>query len=49
LHNAQQFLLEHFTRLRVERRERLVHQQDIRIDRKRPHQPNALLHAAGEL
>ena len=36
-------------RLRVERRERLVHQQDIGIDRERAGEIDALAHAAGEL
>ena len=33
----------------VERGERFVHQQDRGVDRERPHQPDALLHAAGQL
>ena len=49
LHQRQQFLLQDFAGLRIERRERLVHQQDRRVHRQRPHQPDALLHAAGEL
>ena len=34
-------------RQRVERRERLVHQQNIRIEQQRPGDGDALLHAAG--
>ena len=34
---------------RVERRERLVHQHDLRLDRERARDADALLHAAGEL
>ena len=49
LHELQQLLLQDFARLRVERGERLVHQQDRRIDGERAHQADALLHAAGEL
>ncbi len=49
LHDAQQLLLQHLAGLRVERGERLVHQHDVRIDRERAHQADALLHAAGEL
>src|SRR4029077_9655441 len=35
--------------LRVERPKRLVHQQDVRIDRQCPGDRRTLLHAAGEL
>ena len=49
LHELQQFLLQDFAGLRVERGERLVHQQDRRVDGERAHQADALLHAAGEL
>src|SRR5205085_6285149 len=49
LHDAQQLFLQHLARLRIERGERLVHQQDVRIDRERAYQADALLHAAGEL
>ncbi len=49
LHQLQQFLLQDFAGLRVERGERLVHQQHRRVHRQRPHQADALLHAAGEL
>ena len=47
--SCEQFLLQDFAGLRVERGERLVHQQDRRVHRERAHQPDALLHAAGEL
>ena len=47
--SCEQLLLQDFARLRVERGERLVHQQDRRIHRERAHQADALLHAAGEL
>ena len=47
--SAQQLLLQDFAGLRVERRERLVHQQDRRVHGERAHQAHALLHAAGEL
>ena len=36
-------------RQRIERAERLVHQQDLRIARQRPADAGALLHAAGQL
>src|SRR5262249_49111571 len=36
-------------RLRVERAERLVHQQDLRIERERARDRGALLHAAREV
>src|SRR5437588_541289 len=45
----QQLVLELAADERVERRERLVHEQDVRIGRDRPREPDALLHAAGEL
>ena len=35
-------------RQRVERRERLVHQQNIRIEQQGPRNRDALLHAAGQ-
>ena len=41
--------MQDFPRLGVKRRERLVHQQDRRIDRKRAHEADALLHAARQL
>ena len=47
--SVQQLLLQDFAGLRVERGERLVHQQHRRIHRQRAHQADALLHAAGEL
>ena len=48
-HDAQKLLLQNLSRLRIERSERLVHQQDFRIDGERAHEADALLHAAGEL
>ena len=45
----QQFFLQDFAGLRVERGERFVHQQNRRVDRQRAHEADALLHAAGEL
>jgi NitT/TauT family transport system ATP-binding protein len=42
-------LLQDHLGLRVERRERLVHQQHQRIDRERARERRALAHAAGEL
>ena len=47
--DVEQFALQAFARLRVERAERLVHQQHFRIDRERARNADALLHAAGEL
>jgi hypothetical protein len=41
--------LQHLARERVERAERLVHQQDARIARQHLRDGNALLHAAGQL
>ncbi len=49
LHQLQQLLLQDLAGLRVERGERLVHQQDRRVHGERAHQPDALLHAAREL
>ena len=49
LHQLQQLLLQNFAGLRVERGERLVHQQDRRVDGERADEADALLHAAGEL
>ena len=49
LHELQQFLLQDFAGLRVERGERLVHQQHRRVHRERADEADALLHAAGEL
>src|SRR6516164_5496375 len=45
----EQFGLHGFARLRVERAERLVHEQYLGIDGKRARNPDALLHPAGEL
>ena len=42
-------VLEVAARLRVDRRERLVHQQDRRLVGERARDRDALLHAAGEL
>src|SRR5450631_1651948 len=47
--DAQQLELQNLARLRVDRRERLIHQQHIRFDGERTRQPAALLHAAGHL
>ena len=47
--DAQQLLLQQQLVLRVERRERLVHQQDFRIVGEGARDGDALLHAAGEL
>ena len=47
--DLQQLGLHVLARLRVERGERLVHQQHHRIRRQRPGQVDALLHAAGQL
>ncbi len=44
-----QFALHQAAGLRVERPERLVHQQDARVDRQRAGDRGALLHAAGQL
>ena len=44
-----QLLLQQDARLRVQRRERFVHQQDRRIDGERAGHADALLHAAREL
>ena len=48
-HEAQQILLELAPRLLVDRRERLVHQQHLGVDRERAREPDALAHAAREL
>ncbi len=45
----QQFILQHFAGLHVDRGERLVHQQNVRLLRERARQRDALLHAAGDL
>src|SRR5215213_11408365 len=47
--DVEQFRLHGFARLRVERAERLVHEQNFRIDRQRTRDADALLHPAGEL
>ena len=47
--DPQQLLLHQLARLRVERGERLVHQQDFRVHHQRAGEIDALLHAAGEL
>ena len=47
--DLQQLLLHGFAGLRVERRERLVHQQDLRIHHQRACKVHALLHAARQL
>ncbi|MEY9542881.1 hypothetical protein ABIE85_005941 [Bradyrhizobium diazoefficiens] len=46
---ADEVLHQQLAGLRIQRRERLVHQQDGRPDRQRPRNPDALAHAAGEL
>ena len=47
--DLQQLGLHELARLRVQRRERLIHQQHGRVRRQRPGQIHALLHAAGKL
>src|SRR6185437_14344390 len=47
--DGDQLLMHERARLRVERPERLVHQQDRRLDRQRARDGDALLHAAREL
>ena len=49
LPDAEQLRLHQVPGLRVERAERLVHQQDARIEGERAGERGALLHAAGEL
>ena len=44
----QQFILQLAADQRIERRERLVHQQNVRVGGKGARQPDALLHAAGQ-
>jgi hypothetical protein len=46
--DAQQFPLQDFAGLGVQRAERLVHQQHGGIDGERAGEPDALLHAAGQ-
>ncbi len=48
-HERKQLLLQDLAGLRVECRERLIHQQDRRVHGERAHQPHALLHSAGQL
>src|SRR3984893_262935 len=48
LPDLQQLDLHQIAGLRIERGKRLVHQQHLRIGRKRPREPDALLHAARE-
>ena len=47
--HAQQQLLHHQPRLRVERAERLVHQEQLRLADPRAGERDSLLHAAREL
>ncbi len=47
--DAQQLVLQDDARLRVERGERLVHQQDLGLVRHEPRERDALPHAAGKL
>ena len=47
--DPQQLELQDLARLRIDRGERLVHQQHARLDRERPCEAAALLHAAGHL
>ena len=47
--DVEQLGLHGLARLRVERAERLVHQQHLGVDRERARDADALLHAAGEL
>ncbi len=49
LQRLRQVALQHHAGLRVDRRERLVEQQHVRIDRERARQRHALAHAAGQL
>ena len=49
LEGLRQVLLQHHPGLRVERGERLVEQQHVRIDGERARQRRALAHAAGQL
>ncbi len=44
-----QLLVQDVARLRIKRRERLVHQQDLRVHRQRASDRHALAHASGEL
>src|SRR5215469_14475499 len=47
--DAPHLVLQRAAGERVERGERLVHQHDLRLDRERPRDADALFHAAGEL
>ena len=47
--SSMQLVLQMLADQRVERGERLVHQQDVGLGRKGARQADALLHAAGEL
>ena len=47
--DAQELEAHLVARQRVERRERLVHQQDVGIEQQRARDRDALLHAAGQL
>src|SRR3954471_6046350 len=49
LPDGVELALHEATRLRIERAERFVHQQHLRIHRQRARERRALLHAAGEL
>src|SRR5438105_2848732 len=49
LEDAQQLFLKQLAGLRIQRTERLVHEQYLGMERKRPHQPAALLHSARQL
>ena len=46
---ADEILHQQFAGLRIQRRQRLVHQQDRRPHRERPRNPDALAHAARQL
>ena len=46
---VEEILLELAPRLLVHRGERLVHEDDVRVDGERAREPDALAHAAGEL
>jgi hypothetical protein len=49
LPQEQQLFLQQTARLLIQCAEGLVHEQDLRLHRKRPGQADALLHAAREL
>ncbi len=49
LPDAQELGLHDLAALRIERGERLVHEQDLRVDRQRAGKIDALAHAAGKL